>query len=183
MSLNLSDLLGTALQSAMAGNQPQTQANSNPLGGIIGGLLGGNQGGNLLGSALGALTGGGNAGGNNGGALMALLPLAMQFLQSQGGVGGLVQKMQAAGHGDTVASWVGTGENAAIAPDAVAQVVGLDTIAAFAQKTGMSTEQISGGFAHILPELVNQLSPKGAVADNQNDMLNMGLSALGKLMG
>lgn len=46
------------------------------------------------------------------------------LLQSQGGVEGLAERFGGAGLADTVQSWIGTGANANISPEQIAQVLG-----------------------------------------------------------
>ena len=46
------------------------------------------------------------------------------LIDQQGGLGGLVQKLQNGGLRDVVASWVGTGENLPVSAEALQQVLG-----------------------------------------------------------
>ena len=45
-----------------------------------------------------------------------------------GGIGGLVERFQAAGMGDTIASWIGRGENLPISADQLREVLGSGTL-------------------------------------------------------
>lgn len=170
MNANLTDILSGVMQTAMGVQASNAPAANNPLGSLLAGVLGG------AAPEQQPKQAGGNA------AWLALLPLVMQFVQASGGIDGLLKKLQASGLGDAANSWVGTGDNAAMTPDAAMQLMGADTVAAFAQKTGMPEEQVGAGVAQLLPELINQLSPGGAVASNNGAMLQMGLSALQGMM-
>ena len=55
-----------------------------------------------------------------GGGQQALIAAALEFVNSQpGGIMGLIQRFQQHGAGDVVPSWIGTGENKPISPDAL----------------------------------------------------------------
>ena len=47
-----------------------------------------------------------------------------QFLKDNGGVSGLAQKFQSGGAGEVFSSWVGTGDNKAIASEAISKILG-----------------------------------------------------------
>ena len=99
------------------------------------------------------------------------------LLKGQGGVGGLVEKFTQAGLGDTVGSWIGTGQNANISAEQIQQVLGSGPIADLAAKLGISTDQASETLAGLLPEAVDRLTPGGdaAGADGLLDSLPGGL--------
>jgi uncharacterized protein YidB (DUF937 family) len=52
------------------------------------------------------------------------------------GLGGLVQKFEAAGLGGVLSSWIGSGENQAIAPDALHGILGAISFSRFPPKPG-----------------------------------------------
>jgi uncharacterized protein YidB (DUF937 family) len=119
------------------------------LGDILGQALGGRQGGSGGGGSLsdilgGALGGGGTAGG-------------------AGGLGGLLEQMQRAGLGEQARSWVGTGQNMPISPDAVGQIFGQDGVEEIARRAGLTPEQTSEGLSELLPEVVDRVTPQGEV--------------------
>ena len=158
---------------------------------VLGSALGGNSGG--LGGVLGNVLGGGSqsVGDSNDdsplagkGALLAmLLPLAIQLIQRNGGVGGLMDQFRQAGHGQQVASWVSTGENEPVDPQAVGEVLGLDELSQLSQRLGVSSDQVASGLAQILPQVVNQLSPAGEVPPEADDVLSSALSSLTRNFG
>jgi uncharacterized protein YidB (DUF937 family) len=172
------DLLSQILGSALGGNA----GSAGGLGGLGGGL------GNVLGGVLG---GGSQAGslddnaplGGKGALLAMLLPLAIQLIQRNGGVGGLMDQFRQAGHGQQVASWLSTGENEPVDPQAVGQVFGMDELSQLSERLGVSSDQIAGGLAQILPQVVNQLSPAGEMQPDADDTLDSALSSLMKNFG
>lgn len=113
-----------------------------------------------------------------GGSNNALLAAAMSLVQQQGGLEGLLQKFQAGGLGDVVQSWVGTGANAPISGDQLEQVLGHDSLAQVASQVGVAPTQARDGLAAVLPELVNQFTPGGALPVNSGALLNTVLGML-----
>lgn len=147
----LDGLLGGVLQSALGGGQQSS--------GIQGQLI------NL---ALGMLTGKGSGAAASGGA---------------GGMGGLDQiigQFTQAGLGQQAQSWIGTGQNMPISPDQLTQVFGQGQIQQWAQQLGVGQQEAAGGLAAALPELINQLTPKGQVpqASELDGLLGMLKGAL-----
>jgi uncharacterized protein YidB (DUF937 family) len=95
----------------------------------------------------------------------------------QGGLGGLIQKFESAGLGDTIASWVGTDANQSVEPQALHNVLGSDLVQQIAAKTGLPVEQLLPQIAEHLPQLVNHLTPNGEVP-SQGNLLDAGLAFL-----
>ena len=52
-----------------------------------------------------------------------LITAAMAMLDKAGGIQGIIEKFQSSGLGDTVASWVGTGQNQPVTPDQISQAL------------------------------------------------------------
>jgi uncharacterized protein YidB (DUF937 family) len=78
-----------------------------------------------------------------------------------GGLEKLLKDFQDSGHGKVAQSWVGTGPNQAIAPNDLAAALGVDTVDALTKQTGMGRADLLAGLSQDLPELVDQLTPKG----------------------
>ena len=149
-----------------------------------------------LSDLLGGMLGGGAApagsaperssplGGGSGGALLAmLLPLALQWVQRNGGIGAVLGKFQQKGYSQQAASWVSTGDNEAMPQQAVDDVVGLDELSRLSQQLGVPQQEVADGLAQILPEVVNQLTPQGEVSGDVDDVLRDGMVELQALMG
>jgi uncharacterized protein YidB (DUF937 family) len=145
---------------------------------VLGGMLGG---GAPAGRPTGIPQGGGALGGRN--ALLALLlPLALQWIQRNGGIGNVLQRVNQRGFGGQAASWIGTGQNEAMPLDAVHQVVGNDALAAMSQQLGVGEDEVAQGFAEILPEVVDRLSPAGEMPADADQRLDAGQSALDRML-
>lgn len=82
----------------------------------------------------------------------------------QQGLSELVQRFTQGGQGDTAQSWVNTGQNMAVSPDQLRNVLGDGVITDLAQKTGMTQTDLLARLAQALPDTVDQLTPDGAIA-------------------
>ena len=112
-----------------------SQANYAP--GAGGGLT------DVLGQVLGGAAGGGGA----------------------GGLGGLLAQLQRAGFGEHADSWVGRGANKPISPDAMTQIFGRDGLEEISRQAGVSRDEASRGLSQLLPEVIDRMTPDGAVPD------------------
>ena len=110
------------------------------------------------------------------------MQLAMQLINNYpGGLQGLLQALSQSGLGQQAQSWVGTGQNLPISPEQLMAALGGGQLEGLARQLGMTQNQAAGGLADFLPQMVDQLTPSGAV---QNDVVDQGLSLLrSKLMG
>jgi uncharacterized protein YidB (DUF937 family) len=86
------------------------------------------------------------------------------LIEKHGGIKGLVSDLEQKGLGPAVQSWIGTGENQAIAPKQVNQALGSDTLKELAAKTGMSSDELAAKLAEFLPKAVDKLTPQGKIA-------------------
>jgi uncharacterized protein YidB (DUF937 family) len=98
-----------------------------------------------------------------------------------GGLAGLLDRFKSQGLGDTISSWIGTGQNQPIDPDQVEKVLGPDQVQDIAAKLGVSTEEVSQGLAKLLPEVVDKATPQGTIPPT--DSLGERLGAVKKLLG
>lgn len=114
-------------------------------GGGLGGAPGGSGGlGDLLKGGLGGLLAGGAAG--------SVL---------SGGLGDVLNQLQQGGHGDTASTWVGKGENKAIAPGDLANALGADQIQSLSAQSGLSRDELLSGLSQYLPQVIDHLTPDG----------------------
>jgi uncharacterized protein YidB (DUF937 family) len=74
-----------------------------------------------------------------------------------GGLEGIVAKLQSGGLQDVVQSWIGTGANLPVSAEQLQSVLGSEQVAGLAKSLGIDTSQI----ASALPGLIDQLSPNG----------------------
>jgi uncharacterized protein YidB (DUF937 family) len=78
-----------------------------------------------------------------------------------GGLGDLLRQLQQSGHGETANSWVGKGENKAIAPGDLANALGADQIDSLASQSGLSRDDLLSGLSKYLPQVIDHLTPDG----------------------
>lgn len=130
----------------------------------------------VLGAALGGQQGA-QAQGAGGLDPQVLMGIVGMLMNNAGGLSGLLGKLQQGGLGDAAASWVGTGANQPVQPDALGSALGPDLMGMIAGQLGGNQQQAAGTLADLLPGLIDQLTPQGQVpADN-------GMGALGALLG
>jgi uncharacterized protein YidB (DUF937 family) len=98
-----------------------------------------------------------------------------------GGLGALLEQMQQAGLGDQARSWVGTGQNMPVSPDAMSQIFGEGGIGAIARQAGLTPQETSEGLSELLPDVVNHVTPTGEVPDF--DQLSRSVEDLRRRMG
>jgi uncharacterized protein YidB (DUF937 family) len=138
---------------ASRGGAGQGGAGQGGLGDILGQVLGGGAqrgGGGGMADILGGMLGGGAQQGGMGG---------------MGGLGGLLEQLQRSGYGDQARSWVGTGQNMPLPPDALEQIFGGGGLAEIARQAGVSEADASRGLSELLPEVVDRVTPQGEVPD------------------
>ena len=80
-----------------------------------------------------------------------------------GGLGGLLNKLRDAGHGEVADSWVGTGQNKQIDAGSLASALGPQVIREIAQRTGMDENELLKQLSNVLPGVVDKLTPNGQV--------------------
>ncbi len=88
-----------------------------------------------------------------------------QVIKQSGGLQGLASQFEKNGLGSIVQSWIGTGENKAINPQQIQQVLGMDSIKALAEKAGLSVDDLSAKLSEILPDAVDKLTPEGKILE------------------
>lgn len=128
----------------------------------------------LIGNALGGMLGAGGSGQ----AQSPLLQIALQLLQQNGGVAGVLDKFRQGGYADQADSWQSTGQNLPLSGNALQEVLGSGTIGQIAGQLGMSHGDAASGLAQVLPQLIDQFTPDGALPDNHDDMVAQALSLL-----
>jgi uncharacterized protein YidB (DUF937 family) len=94
----------------------------------------------------------------------SVLPAVLGEVLGNGGEGGLsaiVAKLQQAGFGDQVKSWLGNGHNLPITAEQLQQVLGSDTVRQLAAKFNIPVDQLANVLAQQLPAAVDHASPDG----------------------
>jgi len=125
----------------------------------------------IAGQVLGNMLGGGND-------KSLLAKIAMEMINKNGGLGGILEKFNQGGLADLAATWVGQGRNQSLSEGQVNDVFGNDMITEMASKFGVDSGLLTGQIAQYLPELVNQATPNGAVDDKSEDKLGEVLGML-----
>ncbi|WP_427835332.1 YidB family protein [Actinobacillus pleuropneumoniae] len=119
--------------------------------------------GNILGSIASSVLSGGN--GNQSTALQ----LIQALLQSQGGVEGVIAKLQQGGLDDLLKTWISADEeNAPVSGEQIANVFGQENLQAAAQEAGVEEKDAGDLLAEFLPKIVDTLTPDGQLPDLQN---------------
>jgi uncharacterized protein YidB (DUF937 family) len=162
-------------------NGPRGQATSQPHGAggmspLTVGLLaylaykafkgGSAQTGNVFGGSAGAVP---QTGAQSGlaGVLGGLLGAGASSSILTNGLGELMKRLQSTGQGDVGKSWLASGPNQPIAPDALARAAGTDALDALAEHHGLTREEVAEELAHSLPTTVDQLTPDGRMPSDQ----------------
>jgi uncharacterized protein YidB (DUF937 family) len=122
---------------------------------------------NILGQALSQLAGGQQN---------QLFQAAANLIPQHGGLDGLQQRFESQGLGHIFASWIGTGQNQPISPTQITQVLGHDQVQQLADQAGVSHGDAAAGLAHLLPNLVDKLTPSGTSVSG--GILQQGLASL-----
>jgi len=136
--------------------------------GLLDSLLGGLAQGGMGGMRQGGSDSGGGLGGMGG---MAIAAVVLQLLQRNGGLSGMLQQMQQAGYGQQAQSWIGTGQNQPIAPDALSQIFGHGQLSQIAQELGLSQQEAASSVAQALPQVVDSMTPQGTIPADHDDLV------------
>jgi uncharacterized protein YidB (DUF937 family) len=100
----------------------------------------------------------------------AVLPVVLGEVLGTGSQGGglnaIVAKLQQAGFGDQVKSWLGNGQNVPITADQLKQVLGSDAVRQLAARFNIPVDQITQILAQQLPAAVDRASPDGKLPHN-----------------
>ena len=94
----------------------------------------------------------------------AVLPAVLNEVLGQGGQGGLsaiVAKLEQAGFGAQVKSWIGNGQNLPITADQLREALGSDVVKQLAARFNVPIDQLSKVLAEQLPQAVDHASPDG----------------------
>lgn len=104
-----------------------------------------------------------------GGLLAALLGLI-----TTGGFTGFIDRFRTAGLGDTVNSWITTGDNTPLSNEQLESALGEDTIASLADQAGVDRETATSAMAGMIPSVVDTLTPDGEIPDESSLMARIG---------
>lgn len=108
--------------------------------------------------------------------------LELAFNPVSGGISGLIQRLNVAGLGKQIASWVSLGDNLPVTVEQVQGALDSDFIRKAAEKSGKTPEETSSIMARLMPLVIDQLTPYGRAPTNDPSsiaqMITKGLAAL-----
>ena len=102
-------------------------------------------------------------------------------VQDEGGLDGLIGKLQASGLNGEVDSWIGTGPNQSVDPQQLGAALGTDEVQRLSAKSGIDIAALLPLLAAFLPQIINMLTPQGQVP--QGGLSQGGAPDLGGLLG
>ncbi len=82
---------------------------------------------------------------------------------SQGGLTAVVNKLEQAGLGNQVKSWIGTGNNIPITSEELQQALGNEKVKQLAARFNIPLDQVGPILAQVLPSAVDHASPNGTL--------------------
>jgi uncharacterized protein YidB (DUF937 family) len=127
----------------------------------------------LLDGLLGTMMGGTGAQSQN-----PLFAVALQLIQQNGGLPGILSKFEHGGMAEQAGSWVGTGQNVPVTGPQLQEILGSGSIGQIAAQLGLSHGDASAGLAQVLPQIINHFTPNGQVPDDHHDMLAQALQMI-----
>ena len=175
---DLSNIVEILAKQALGGQQQSQGGLGGILGSVLGGLGGGQQQsqgglGGILGSVLGGLGGQQSAPAATGGfnaqsLLIAVVPLVLGWIQQQGGLQGALAKLQGAGLGGQVQSWVDTSQsNNAASAQQIQSLFNTQEVEQVAQQAQVPAQEVYGAISSVLPQIIDSLTPQGDATDQQ----------------
>jgi uncharacterized protein YidB (DUF937 family) len=111
----------------------------------------------------------------------SMMQVALQVLQQNGGLPGIISKFENGGMAAHVGSWVGTGANMPINGSQLQEILGSGSIGEIAQKLGLSHADASSGLAQVLPQVISKLTPDGQVPADHADLLAQARAMMEKM--
>lgn len=100
------------------------------------------------------------------------------LLNQSGGLEGLLGKAKEIGIEDKVGSWIGTGDNQAVTPNQMENLLGSDAVQGVASKLGLNVQQILPLLAQFLPLIIDQLTPKGKIEQGATSAEGLDLNSV-----
>jgi uncharacterized protein YidB (DUF937 family) len=173
---DLSNIVEILAKQALGGQQQSQGGLGGILGSVLGGLGGGQQQsqgglGGILGSVLGGLGGQQSAPTATGGfnaqsLLIAVVPLVLGWIQQQGGLQGALAKLQGAGLGGQVQSWVDPSQsNSAASAQQIQSLFNTQEVEQVAQQAQVPAQEVYGAISSVLPQIIDSLTPQGDATD------------------
>jgi len=70
----------------------------------------------------------------------------------------IISKVTDGDLGETISSWLGSGENKSISVDSITDLLGMDKISEFASSLGLNEDSAKGALADAIPNVVDKAS-------------------------
>lgn len=110
--------------------------------------------------------------------LSALLRLITD--QSQGGLGGFLDRFRRAGLGNAADSWISAGDNITLSNGQVESALGSDTVGLMTERAGIDAERTKSILGSMIPGVVDRLTPDGIVPANDDLLTRIGNYSAGE---
>lgn len=85
----------------------------------------------------------------------------------------LTKAFQRQGLGHIIESWIDGGPRLAISPEQVVLVLGEERIRHLAARARLTSAEVIHSLTHLLPEIVDQLTPGGSLSETMSRTLHM----------
>lgn len=89
--------------------------------------------------------------------------LISELINECDGLDGLVEKFNASGFGDTIATWLSPGQNRPVTSEQIQKILGPTLIHRLSIKFGLDTNLVASQLAAQLPKYIDKLTPDGQV--------------------
>ncbi len=95
----------------------------------------------------------------------------------------LIDQLKAGGLASEVESWIGTGANKPVSPEALGQALGPQTVQQLSSSSGLSIPQLLPQLAALIPLIINHLTPNGSASGLSTGSGAQALGGLQSLLG
>ncbi len=112
--------------------------------------------------------------GLSGGKAGGLVSSVLSMIISDGGLGGFLDRFRSAGLGDTVNSWITTGDNAPLSGEQLESALGEGNINDIAAKAGIERSTATSALSSMIPQVVDRLTPDGEVPESAGLLSTLG---------
>ncbi|CRL62697.1 MULTISPECIES: YidB family protein [Proteus] len=101
----------------------------------------------------------------------------LDWVESQGGIEGLIKQFDTAGLSELIQSWISTNTNLPISAEQIVTVFSSPVINELASKINLSATEASEMAAQYLPKLIDKVTPDGVVPKDL-DLVSAGMDIL-----
>ncbi|WP_193015758.1 YidB family protein [Proteus sp. FME41] len=101
----------------------------------------------------------------------------LDWVESQGGIEGLIKQFNTAGLSELIQSWISTNTNLPISAEQITAVFSSPVINDLAAKINLSAAEASEMAAQYLPKLIDKVTPDGVVPQDL-DLVSAGMDIL-----